>query len=172
MEHNTKASSKTCTYWQTKSRWQNNYWCNFVCTSNGLQVDWLACKVRFQIICTSQVPELATTRNVEEYLICSDQICIQAKQNQPAKDICRLQYSTRQKRGNLVEYDGFKKILGTKVHVATEQNGLPVSIIIGPANQHDSTRFADVMESTSDYLDTRKIKSVCLCWQGLWFQNH
>jgi len=40
---------------------------------------------------------------------------------------------------------------------------LPVSITIGPANQHDSTRFIDVMESISDNLNnsaTRKIKSV------------
>ena len=51
-------------------------------------------------------------------------------------------------------------ITGTKMHVATEQNGLPISIILGPANQHDSTKFVDVMESISDYLDTSKIKSV------------
>jgi len=62
-----------------------------------------------------------------------------------------------------VGYDGFKRITGTKVHVAAEQNGLPISIIIGPANQHDGTKFVDIMESISDYLDysaTRKIKSV------------
>ncbi len=34
-----------------------------------------------------------------------------------------------------------------------EQNGLPISIVIGSANQHDSTRFVDVMEDISDYLD-------------------
>jgi len=28
------------------------------------------------------------------------------------------------------------------------------------ANQHDATRFVDVMESISDHLDTKKIKSV------------
>ena len=44
-----------------------------------------------------------------------------------------------------------------------ESNGLPISIIIGPANQHDSTRFIDVMDSISNHLDnstTNKIKSV------------
>jgi len=42
-------------------------------------------------------------------------------------------------------------------------NSLPISIVISPANHHDSTRFIDVMESISDHLDssaTRKIKSV------------
>jgi len=51
-------------------------------------------------------------------------------------------------------------ITGTKIHVAVESNGLPVSIVIGSANHHDSTRFIDVMESISDHLDTKKIKSV------------
>ena len=61
----------------------------------------------------------------------------------------------------MIGYDGFKRITGTKVHVATEQNGLPVSIIIGPANNHDSTRLVDVMENIPDHLYTRKkIKSV------------
>jgi len=30
---------------------------------------------------------------------------------------------------------------------------LPVSIIIGSANQHDGTKFVDVMKSISDYLE-------------------
>ena len=63
----------------------------------------------------------------------------------------------------MIGYDGFKRITGTKVHVAVESNGLPVSIIIGSANQHDSMRFIGVMENISNHLDnstTRKIKSV------------
>jgi len=34
-----------------------------------------------------------------------------------------------------------------------ESNGLPVSIVISPANTHDSTKFVDVMESISDFID-------------------
>ena len=63
----------------------------------------------------------------------------------------------------MIGYDGFKRITGTKVHVATEQNGLPVSIVMSPANNHDSVKFVDVIESISDYLDssaTSKIKSI------------
>ena len=42
-------------------------------------------------------------------------------------------------------------------------NSLPISIIISPANNHDGTKFVDVMENISDHLsctDTKKIKSV------------
>ena len=50
-------------------------------------------------------------------------------------------------------YDGFKRILGTKLHVAVEKTGLPVSIVCSPANVHDSTKFIDVLENISDFLD-------------------
>ena len=41
-----------------------------------------------------------------------------------------------------------------------EQTGLPISIIIGSANQHDSTKFIDVMESISEYLDEQMIEEI------------
>ena len=49
---------------------------------------------------------------------------------------------------------------GTKIHVAVDCNSLPVSIIIGSANEHDSTRLIDVMENISDYLDDNSIKQI------------
>jgi transposase len=45
-----------------------------------------------------------------------------------------------------------------------EQNGLPISIVISPANIHDSTKFVDVVENISDYLDDSmmdEIVTVC-----------
>lgn len=63
----------------------------------------------------------------------------------------------------MIGYDGFKRITGTKIHVAVEQNGLPISIVTSPANVHDSTRLVGVMENISDHLScyiTKKIKSV------------
>ena len=42
---------------------------------------------------------------------------------------------------------------GTKIHVAVESNGLPISIVMSPANEHDSTKFIDVMENISNFLD-------------------
>ncbi len=41
-----------------------------------------------------------------------------------------------------------------------EQNGLPVSIVISSANQHDSTKFIDVVESISEYLDDDTIEQI------------
>jgi transposase len=41
-----------------------------------------------------------------------------------------------------------------------EQNGLPVSIVISSANQHDSTKFIDVVESISEYLGDDAIEQI------------
>jgi len=60
----------------------------------------------------------------------------------------------------VIGYDGFKRITGTKLHVAVDNNGLPVSVVISPANIHDSTKFVDVMESISDLVDDELIKQI------------
>ena len=59
----------------------------------------------------------------------------------------------------MIGYDGFKRITGTKIHVA-EQNGLPISIVISSANEHDSTRLIDVVENISDHLDDDAIEQI------------
>jgi hypothetical protein len=46
-------------------------------------------------------------------------------------------------------------ISGTKIHIAVDQNSLPVSIVIGSANEHDSTKLIDIMENISDHLSHR-----------------
>ena len=59
---------------------------------------------------------------------------------------------------------GHDTILGTKIHVAVDGNGLPVSIVMSPANIHDSAKFVDVIENISDYLDgsmAEEISTVC-----------
>ena len=55
--------------------------------------------------------------------------------------------------GNVTGYNGFKRITGTKIHAAVEGNGFPISILLSPANEHDSTKCMDVTGSISDYLD-------------------
>ena len=62
----------------------------------------------------------------------------------------------RQRKG----YNGFKRISGTKIHVAVKQNRLPVSIVTSPANIHDSTKFVDVMESISDFVNDSMIDEI------------
>ena len=54
------------------------------------------------------------------------------------------------KGGNVTGYDGFRKIPGTKIHVAVDKTGLPISIRTSPANEHDSTKFIDVLEDISE----------------------
>ena len=41
-----------------------------------------------------------------------------------------------------------------------ESNGLPISIVISPANHHDSTKFIDVMESISDFVSDGMIEKI------------
>jgi len=60
--------------------------------------------------------------------------------------------------------DGFKRITGTKIHVAVESNGLPISIVCSPANIHDSTKFIDVIENISDFADDESIKQIVSCF--------
>ncbi len=49
----------------------------------------------------------------------------------------------------MVGYDGNKKVLGSKVHVAVNDDSLPLSIVIGSANEHDARKFIPVMKNIS-----------------------
>jgi len=60
----------------------------------------------------------------------------------------------------VIGHDEFKRITGTKIHVAVEQNGLPVSIVCSPANIHDSTKFIDVMENISEFIDDYMVPQI------------
>ena len=44
--------------------------------------------------------------------------------------------------------------------MAVDDNGLPISIVMSPANIHDGTKFIDVMENISEYLDVNSIKQI------------
>jgi transposase len=44
-----------------------------------------------------------------------------------------------------VGYDGFKHGKGTKIHVCVDRDSMPLSIIIGPGNEHDSTRLLELV---------------------------
>jgi transposase len=44
-----------------------------------------------------------------------------------------------------VGYDGFKHRYGTKIHVCVDRDSMPLSIIIGPGNEHDSRRLLDLV---------------------------
>ncbi len=60
----------------------------------------------------------------------------------------------------MIGFDGFKRVTGTKLHAAIGDTGLPVSIVMSPADIHDSTKFADVMESISDFADDSMIEQM------------
>ena len=41
-----------------------------------------------------------------------------------------------------------------------EQNGLPISIVMSLANIHDSTKFVDVIQNISDFVDDAIMKKI------------
>jgi transposase len=44
-----------------------------------------------------------------------------------------------------VGYDGFKHRKGTKIHVCVDRDSMPLSIIIGPGNEHDSKKLLELV---------------------------
>jgi hypothetical protein len=49
------------------------------------------------------------------------------------------------KEGELIGYDGYWRVKGTKIHVAVTGESLPISLVVGPGGEHDSRRFKGVM---------------------------
>ena len=49
----------------------------------------------------------------------------------------------------MVGYDGNKKVFGSKVHAAVNDDSMPLLIVIGPANEHDVRKFIPVMKNIS-----------------------
>lgn len=60
----------------------------------------------------------------------------------------------------MIGFDGFKRISGTKIHAATEQNGLPISVVCSLANEHDSTKLIDVLQNISDFADDGMVRHI------------
>jgi transposase len=44
-----------------------------------------------------------------------------------------------------VEYDGFKHRKGTKIHACVNKDSMPLSIAVGPGNEHDSRRLLELI---------------------------
>ena len=42
-------------------------------------------------------------------------------------------------------YDGFKHRKGTKIHVVVDRDSMPLRIVIGPRNEHDSKKLLELV---------------------------
>jgi transposase len=49
------------------------------------------------------------------------------------------------KKGELVGYDGVKHRKGAKIHVCVDRDSMPLNIVIGPGNEHDSRRLLELV---------------------------
>lgn len=63
--------------------------------------------------------------------------------------LCRQQRCCCEERGDLIGYDGHKKVKGSKIHAAVTQDALPLSVIVGEANEHDSRKLMPVVKGIS-----------------------
>jgi transposase len=52
----------------------------------------------------------------------------------------------KKERGEVVGYDGFKHRKGSKIHTCVNNDSMPLSIVIGPGNEHDSRRLLELVE--------------------------
>jgi transposase len=48
-----------------------------------------------------------------------------------------------------VGYDGFKHRYGTKIHVCVDRDSMPLSIAIGPGNEHDFKKLQELVDGLS-----------------------
>jgi transposase len=52
----------------------------------------------------------------------------------------------RLEREELVGYDGYGRRKGSKIHAAVTAESLPLSVAVGPGDEHDSVRLVEVMD--------------------------
>ncbi|MEM1990577.1 MAG: transposase, partial [Candidatus Bathyarchaeia archaeon] len=46
----------------------------------------------------------------------------------------------------MIGYDGFKHRRGSKIHVCVDEHSMPLSIALGPGNEHDSKRIDELFD--------------------------
>lgn len=46
----------------------------------------------------------------------------------------------------MIGYDGFKHRRGSKIHVCVDEHSMPLSIALGPGNEHDSKRIDELLD--------------------------
>ncbi|MGC8935219.1 MAG: transposase, partial [Thermoproteota archaeon] len=50
------------------------------------------------------------------------------------------------RKGGALGYDGHKHRKGSKIHVAVSRGSLPLSVVVGSGEEHDSKRFVEVVD--------------------------
>lgn len=63
------------------------------------------------------------------------------------RPVSRQQYSTGKERGQEIGYDGHKKTKGSKVHAVVTPSSVPVTIDLGPGNEHESRRLMPLLKN-------------------------
>ncbi len=72
----------------------------------------------FKINCTQKISGFATKRSLEKNSQIYNHISTQAKQTYKRYQLIHHQFLP--KKGDVIGFDGFKRIIGSKIHVAVE----------------------------------------------------
>ena len=52
----------------------------------------------------------------------------------------------QRRKGEIIGFDGHKRVKGAKIHALVTTQSLPVSILLGQANEHDSRKLIPLVE--------------------------
>src|SRR5712691_9930068 len=88
-----------------------------------------------------EAEEVGEDGRVEAHHGCPRQRGVWKGSRQDGRALHRQLDRRRQKRGELIGYDGYHRKKGTKVHVAVTPASLPVSVMIGRGNEHESRKL-------------------------------
>ena len=116
-------------------------------------------KIWHKIIDASTVPKDVAKRSIEKDPIC----LIKTAHKQNRINLQKISVTYHQfllKKGDVVRFDRYKRVTGTKIHVLVTKNGLSISILCSPANFHDNTKFVDMLENVSGLLDRKLVKKI------------
>ena len=62
--------------------------------------------------------------------------------------------------GDLIGFNGHKRILGTKIHAVVDKKGFPIALMLSPANNNDGTKFIPVMKLIRHFMGNGFTKKI------------
>ena len=104
------------------------------------QVLWVLC------YCLAKIKKVVRRRSLVQGPLCNLRYSLQRRKVVGRYRSSRQHLNRFKKGGEFSSYNGHKKRKGVKVHVSVSTEGLPLSIVLSPGNEHDSKRFVEVLD--------------------------
>lgn len=101
---------------------------------------WVLC------YCLAKIKTVVRRRSLVQGPLCNLRYSLQRRQVVSRYSSIRQHLNRFKKGGECSSYNGHKRRKGVKVHVSVSTEGLPLSIVLSPGNEHDSKRFIEVLD--------------------------